>query len=96
MCKTGIMTCGKLRDEVRRSQSCRSYRAEPRKLSQVHFNPLPKLDDGDGAPAFRDATERLRNFESTKHGRIVNRGDSFRGGRAKPCLRRRETVRDAR
>lgn len=79
------MTCGQdSGQEVKRTQSCRSpYRTAPaaatgRKTSLVHFHPVHQLMVEGREPPANEGAQRLRNFESTKRGRIVNRGDSFR------------------
>jgi len=84
---------------VKRSQSCRSAQAAAaarRKISLVHFNPAMAQVESTCAHhhlwEVDDGTERLRNFESTKRGRIVNRGDSFRREQRKSSLKKEELL----
>ena len=91
------MTCGESSScqEVKRSQSCRSPSgsvAGRRKISLVHFNPMTQTEVDRDCLEFDEPAERLRNFVSTKRGRIVNRGDSFRRERRKSSLKKEELV----
>ncbi|KAF0312229.1 hypothetical protein FJT64_017004 [Amphibalanus amphitrite] len=91
------MTCGESSScqEVKRSQSCRSPAssiASRRKISLVHFSPVPQTEVDRDCLQFDEPAERLRNFVSTKRGRIVNRGDSFRRERRKSSLKKEELV----
>ena len=91
------MTCGESSScqEVKRSQSCRSpagSSAGRRKISLVHFSPVPQMEAESDLLQFDEPAERLRNFVSTKRGRIVNRGDSFRRERRKSSLKTEELV----